>query len=322
MTTLPTNKEDDINLDEILQVAQEAALLAGQEIRTALSSRGVDRHRAVATTMKSDTTDLVTETDQHCEDLVTQLLQRRYPMHCIIGEESSGSDCHYELTGAPTWTIDPIDGTTNFVHGLSLTAVLIAFLVDRQPVVGVIYDPMADEMFYAVQGQGAFLQRQASTPRTTTSTSATTTTTTAPSPPPQRLQVSGTTCLTRAVISMDAGYGRSVEAVDRYIAVQRAVLLQRVRHVRVLGCCGLTMAYVAAGRLDACMEEGSWEQNTGPKIWDLAAGNLLIHEAGGVTRDLTGRLTKDKPLDLMQRSLFAAASVELANVLLDTIYAA
>lgn len=111
---------------------------------------------------------------------------------------------------------------------------------------GVIYDPMADEMFWAIKGRGAWLER--------------------PGQDAQRLSASQTRTLTTAVVSMDAGYGRDVAAVDRYVRVQRALLLQRVRHVRVLGSCGLTMAYVAAGRLDACFEEGAWESNTGPKI--------------------------------------------------------
>lgn len=84
----------------------------------------------------------------------------------------------------------------------------------------------------------------------------------------------------------------------------------------------LTLAYVACGRLDACWEEGSWEADTGPKIWDFTVGKLLVEEAGGVTHDLTGRRSKDTPLDLRQRSVFGAASPELAQTLLGLIYAA
>lgn len=299
--------DDDINLDDILRVAKEAAQLAGAEIRQAVGDA------RTTTTMKSDTTDLVTETDQRCEHIVMETIRRYYPQHAIIGEESSGADCQYSLTATtPTWTVDPIDGTTNFVHGLALTCVLIGFLMDGQPVVGVTYDPMADEWFWAVKGQGAYGQSP-SVVRTGGPEGV------------RRLRVSGTGDLTRAVVSLDAGYGRHVAAVDRYLRLQRALLLQRVRHVRVLGCCGLTLAYVAAGRLDACCEQGSWNDHTGPKIWDLAPGALIVQEAGGVTRDLTTRETavdKTRPMDLLQRSLFAAASPQLADTLVETILSA
>ena len=202
------------------------------------------------------------------------------------------------------------DGTTNFVHRLRLTCVLIGFLVNRQPVVGVIYDPMAGEMFYAVQGQGAWLQQQQPNDDDDDVKNI----------PAQRLHVSSTTEIPQAVVAMDAGYGRHEAAVDNYLRMQRAILLQRVRHVRVLGCCGLTMAYVAAGRLDAALEQGSWSQNTGPKIWDFSAGKLLVQEAGGVTRDLTSPDTQKEPLNLLERSLFCAATDELANKLMETVH--
>ena len=82
----------------------------------------------------------------------------------------------------------------------------------------------------------------------------------------------------------------------------------------------MTMAYVAAGRLDACFEEGSWIDDTGPKIWDLAPGTLIVREAGGITRDVSHRKSKGEPLEIMQRSLFAAATTELADALVETIY--
>jgi fructose-1,6-bisphosphatase/inositol monophosphatase family enzyme len=192
------------------------------------------------------------------------------------------------------------DGTTNFVHRLSLTCVLISFLLNKQPKVGVIYDPMADEMFWAIHGKGAFMTRRTGEIRA--------------------LQTSGTKSLPQAIVSMDAGYSRDEKGVQRYLSAQRAILLKRVQHIRVLGCCGLTMAYVACGRLDAGFEEGSWEHNSGPKIWDFSPGKLIVEEAGGVTRDLTGRHSQDKELDLLQRSVFMAATPELAKELMDAIY--
>lgn len=93
---------------------------------------------------------------------------------------------------------------------------------------GVVYDPMADELFWSIRGRGAFVRRGMAAAATTTTTIV----------PDERIHVSGTTDLTQSVVAMDAGYGRDATVVDRYLAVQRAILLQRVRHVRVFGCCG------------------------------------------------------------------------------------
>mmetsp|Transcript_8361 Transcript_8361/g.15305 ORF Transcript_8361/g.15305 Transcript_8361/m.15305 type:complete len:304 (+) Transcript_8361:106-1017(+) len=277
----------------VLDVAKEAARLAGEQIRLAWTQRSEVKDT------KSNATDLVTETDQRCEDIVMGLLRSKFPTHQIIGEESSGSS-KYELTDAPTWTIDPIDGTTNFVHRLALSCVIIAHLTEKQVRMGLVYDPMADEMFWATQGGGAFLE----SPRLSAKT---------------QVHVSNTTSVPRAVISMDPGYGRNEDAVDAFSTVQRAILLKGVRNIRVLGSTGLNMAYVASGRFDAGFEQGSWEKNIGPKIWDFAAGKLIVEEAGGVTRDLWEPMPTDNGLDLMGRSFFCAATKELAKELLELI---
>lgn len=291
--------EED-NLDRILQVAQEAARLAGKVIREANQNASTG---AIET--KSSSTDLVTETDQKCEALITEHLVKNFPDHKIIGEETSGSD-KYKLTEAPTWTIDPIDGTTNFVHQLKLSCVLLSWIVEKQVQVAVTYDPYADELFYAVKGRGAFLQTQNDngTKQET------------------QLKVSGTTSITKAVISMDPGYGREKAAAENFCSLQAEIIGMGVRNIRVFGTTGLNMAYVASGRLDAAFEQGSWENGLGPKIWDFAPGKLLIEEAGGITRDiecddLLGE--SNQGLDVMKRSFFCAASKELGNELLQVI---
>jgi len=274
-------------LDDVLATAKHAALLAGEQIAAAWQTRGEVKDT------KSNATDLVTETDQRCEDMIIKLLREKYPEHHIIGEETAGSS-KYELTDGPTWTIDPIDGTTNFVHRLALSCVIIAFLHKKEVLVGVVYDPMAKELFWATRGGGAFLNGNA-------------------------VKVSDTQVLGRAVISMDPGYGRDDVAVSRFTCMQAAILLRSVRNIRVLGSTGLNMAYVACGRLDAGFEMGSWELNHGPKIWDFAAGRLLVEEAGGLTRDIAGKLPAEAPLDLLGRSFFVASSRGLAAELMEAI---
>ncbi|KAL3939690.1 MAG: hypothetical protein SGBAC_005635 [Bacillariaceae sp.] len=283
----------DETLTKVLQVAQDAARQAGKKFRDiALSSENVK----LAT--KSATTDLVTETDEECEKLIIAQIKANFLDPTIIGEESAGSD-RYELSDSPTWTIDPIDGTTNFVHRLKMSCVIISYIVKKAVKVGVIYDPYADEMFWAISGKGAFLS-----------------TGNGESVP---IHVSTTTTLSNAVISMDPGYGRDKVAVERYTKMQAAILLRSVRNLRVIGCAGLSMAWVACGRLDAGFELGDWDSNRGPKIWDFAAGSLLLSEAGGLTLDIESPSTPGVPLDLMKRSIFSAANPMLAAEILECI---
>ncbi|CAJ1937183.1 unnamed protein product [Cylindrotheca closterium] len=284
---------DESSLETVLLVAQDAARQAGKKIRDVALSPG-----NVKLTTKSATTDLVTETDEECEKLIINQIKANFPDDKIIGEESSGSD-RYELSDLATWTIDPIDGTTNFVHRLKISCVIISYIVKRVVKVGVIYDPYADEMFWAISGKGAFLSTEngESVP----------------------IHVSTTTTLSNAVLSMDPGYGRDKVAVERYTKMQAAILSRSVRNLRIIGCTGLNMAWVSCGRLDGGFELGDWDANRGPKIWDFAAGTLLLSESGGLTLDIESPSTPYAPLDLMKRSFFCAANSTLAAEILECI---
>jgi myo-inositol-1(or 4)-monophosphatase len=180
-----------------------------------------------------------------------------------------------------------------------LSCVIISYVINKEVCVAVVYDPYADELFSAIRGNGAFLK--------TGNQDAT------------RISVSTTKSIQNAVISMDPGYGRDKIVVQRYCAIQTALLTRSVRNLRVIGCTGLNMAWVACGRLDGGFEEGSWEANCGPKIWDFAAGCLLISEAGGITRDLESQLDQEGSLNLMGRSFFCAATPALAKEILEGI---
>jgi len=276
-------------LEEVLAVAKEAALGAGELIRRAWGS-GVGR--AVVKTTKSSGADLLTATDEAAEKLIVGLIKAKYPTHLIIGEEGSGSS-RYELTPSPTWTIDPVDGTTNFVHRWPWTCVLIAFCVDREPVVSVTYDPIGESMYWATKGGGAFLK----SPRYE-----------------GPLRASGTDNLRDALVIMEAGYWRDPAAVQRLSRTLAGLLRRQVRTVRMAGSAGLNLAAVASGQADAILEEGSWATNTGTKIWDFAGGKLLVEEAGGVLRDPSGG-----PFDLTGRSILAAASPALAQQLIEVL---
>jgi inositol-phosphate phosphatase/L-galactose 1-phosphate phosphatase len=285
------------DLDYILKVAQEAARLAGKVIREASQNESTSVKET-----KSNPVDLVTETDLRCEELITELLKNNFPYHKIIGEETSGSD-RYSLSDDPTWTVDPIDGTTNFVHRLKLSCVLLSWIVEKDVKVAVTYDPYTDELFYAVKGRGSFLQTHNGTKET-------------------KIKVSTANSVRQAVISMDPGYGREKESATKFCNLQAEILALSVRNIRVFGVTGLNMAYVACGRLDAAFELGSWDVGVGPKIWDFSPGKLLIEEAGGITRDIEADnllLESNRGLDVMKRSFFCAATTELGNELLEVI---
>ena len=194
--------------------------------------------------------DLVTEADRAAEALIASRLRAAFPDHDLLGEEGSRS----ENTGARfRWVIDPLDGTTNFAHGLPTFAVSIAVEDASHPVAGVVYDPMRNELFRAVRGGGATLNGEP-------------------------IRVSRTAQINAAVLV--TGFAHTVEQRRRQ-GVAWCALLERVRALRQTGSAALNLCYVAAGRLD-----GYWERGIRP--WDVSAGALLVAEAGGQVSDREG----------------------------------
>eukprot|EP00238_Polyblepharides_amylifera_P010656 CAMPEP_0196579486 /NCGR_PEP_ID=MMETSP1081-20130531/22031_1 /TAXON_ID=36882 /ORGANISM="Pyramimonas amylifera, Strain CCMP720" /LENGTH=283 /DNA_ID=CAMNT_0041899099 /DNA_START=64 /DNA_END=915 /DNA_ORIENTATION=- len=274
----------DLNLDDLLKTALKAAHAAGSAINDIW-----DKKSSVKDT-KSNQRDLVTETDQRCEQIITEILKTAYPEHEIIGEETVGSG-KYSLGSGPTWTVDPIDGTTNFVHRIPSTCVLIAFLLEKEPLVAVTYDPINDEMYWATKGGGAHLKsRRHDGP----------------------VAVSSCEALDCALVGLESGYGRDEKTVKRLSTTIEALMTKGVRSLRMAGACGLNVTNVACGRWDAFFEEGYWESNSGPKIWDFSPGKLIIEEAGGVMVNLDG-----SDFDLMGRGVFCAANRKLADEIIE-----
>ena len=187
--------------------------------------------------------------------MVTERLRTAFPRDAILAEEGGAS------AGASgrRWIIDPLDGTTNYAHGLPLFAVSIGLEVDHRATLGVVYDPNLDELFVAERGGGAWLGEQ-------------------------RLRVSATATLGESLLATGFPYNIR-ETADNNIAEFSAFTV-RARAIRRLGSAVLYFAYLAAGRID-----GYWELTLGP--WDAAAGIVLVEEAGGRVSDLEGQ-----PLDL------------------------
>ncbi len=224
-----------------LETARRAAGAAGEAIRRG-SAAGfrVDR---------KGVTDLVTEVDLAAEQAAIAVIRDAFPSHRIAAEESGRGEGDPECL----WWIDPIDGTTNFVHGYPFYSVSIALEYRGEMAAGVVYDPGRDEMFEAVRSGGARLNGR-------------------------EIRVSAAAALADALLATGFPYERS----ERWKALElAAALLPRIQGLRRDGSAALDLAYVAAGRLD-----GFWER--GLKPWDTAAGSLLVAEAGGRVSDFSG----------------------------------
>ena len=227
----------------MLNTAVKAARKAGSIINRA--SLDVDLVK-VASKGRSD---FVTEVDRAAEQAIVDILLKAYPDHAILAEESGASG-----NSEYTWIIDPLDGTTNFIHGFPQYAVSIALRHREHVTQAVVYDPSRNELFTASRGRGAFLNER-------------------------RIRVSRRTKLSECLIGTGFPY-RSLEHLDEYVRMFRSVT-EQTAGIRRPGAAALDLAYVAAGRLD-----GFWEIGLSP--WDMAAGGLLILEAGGLVSDFNG----------------------------------
>ena len=193
--------------------------------------------------------DFVSEVDELSEQEIINTLSKAYPDYAILAEESG---THNQRDSAhPTWIIDPLDGTTNFLHGVPQFAISIALKQDNELQLGVIYDPMREELFTALRGSGARLNDR-------------------------RLRINPNTKLDGSLIGTGFPYYR-YDYLDQYMAILKDVIT-RTAGVRRPGSAALDLAHTAAGRFD-----GFWEFNL--KAWDIAAGALMIREAGGMVSD-------------------------------------
>ena len=226
-----------------LNIAVRAARSAGNVI-----IRNLGKLDSLAVHSKNRN-DFVTEVDQQAEQEIIGILRKAFPGHGILAEESGlreGDDFQ--------WIIDPLDGTTNFLHGFPQFAVSIALSHKGRMEQGVVYDPMRQELFTATRGAGAMMNDR-------------------------RLRVTKRDSLEGALLGTGFPF-KSQQHLDAYLDMFRA-LFPRTAGIRRPGAAALDLAYVAAGRLD-----GFWE--LGLSIWDMAAGVLLIQEAGGLSSDFVG----------------------------------
>lgn len=226
-----------------INIATEAAYAAGEIMRRRL--RNLD---SVPVSAKARH-DYVSEVDQACEAAIVKEIRRFHPDHAFLGEEGGAQG-----EGDTVWIIDPLDGTSNYLHGFPHFAVSIAQQVNGRVEHGVVYDPVRDELFTASRGKGAFLNSQ-------------------------RIRVSARKTLDDAILATAFPF-RERAAMPVYTKIFSSVF-RKVEDIRRTGAAALDLAWTACGRLDGYFE-------IGVKPWDVAAGALLVREAGGVVTDLAG----------------------------------
>jgi myo-inositol-1(or 4)-monophosphatase len=235
-------------------VAVNCAAKAGEWIKSKVGSY-------TQLDMKYSMHDLVTEVDKGAERMIRNLIGTHFPHHSFLGEEGvepgpeASTKALQEVSDAEyLWIVDPIDGTTNYVHGFPFYSVSIALAYRGQVIVGVVYDPARDELFVAERGKGAYVHGRV-------------------------MHVSAEATLSQSLIATGFPADHLVALPANLMSVQ--ALAPKVRNLRVAGSAALHLAYVAAGRLS-----GFWEYNL--NSWDIAAGSLLIEEAGGRMSDVNG----------------------------------
>ncbi len=234
------------NLHPMINVAVKAARAAGAIInRAALDVESVR-------VSQKQVNDFVTEVDQAAEQAIIETLLTAYPGHAIWAEESGRE--HGAKDSEFTWIIDPLDGTTNFIHGLPIYCVSIALAVRGKIEQAVIYDPSRNDLFTATKGRGSYMNNR-------------------------RLRVAKRTRLQECLISTGFPY-RFDDDINSYLQMLGDIM-QRTAGIRRPGAAALDLAYVAAGFTDGFFEKGL-------QPWDVAAGSLLITEAGGLVGNLSG----------------------------------
>ncbi|XP_050309213.1 uncharacterized protein LOC126745413 [Anthonomus grandis grandis] len=221
--------------------------------------------------------DLITIYDQKIENIIVDKIKLTYPGHRHIGEEEvqKANDGVPELTDAPTWIIDPIDGTHNFVRKLPISCISVGLTINKEQVLGIVYNPYMDELYTAKKGMGAYLNGQ-------------------------RIYTSGCKDIRKSVMNYEMSIANRNEEFYNLYMFRFKHLIKVVQGFRSLGCI-LGSCYVACGRLDAYQIDGVYP-------WDAAAGTLIVKEAGGHVTDSSG-----KEFNVMEANFLVAATEELSD---------
>jgi len=208
--------------------------------------------------------DLVTQTDLESQGVILQMIKEKFPKHSVLAEEEGG---YRAGTSEALWIVDPLDGTTNFVHGFPFVCVSIALALAGELAVGVVYNPVMNELFCACKGKGAFLNQQS-------------------------IRVSDQTSLKRSLLG--TGFSYDLASIKNETMTRFSAFLSASQGIRRPGSAALDLCYVACGIFD-----GFWEQDLQP--WDIAAGTVIVQEAGGSVTDFSGA-----SLDINKKEILAS----------------
>lgn len=265
----------DTFLSRVSTIAIDISRETGGLLRDAMRQT-----KAVET--KSSPIDIVTPYDKEAEALIIERLRTAFPDHRYVAEEGE-----YEkgMEDDFVWYIDPIDGTNNFAHAIPFFAISLALYRGREPLFGLVHDPVRGEIFHAIAGRGAYVSTQ--------------------NHGRQRLMVSRTERLVECLLASGFPYDRHTS--PRNNVAQFAAFLKRAQGLRRMGAAALDLAYVAAGRLD-----GYWEYKL--SSWDVAAGVLLVAEAGGAVTNIGGG-----PFQLTEAPELVASNGSIHRQMLDIL---
>lgn len=241
-----------------IDILKQIVLDAGKIVKEGYVSHKEVSHKGVV--------DLVTEFDVKTETFIIDQLKKTFPGYTLVGEESHQGSYHYDKA----IYIDPIDGTTNFVHGIPHLAISIGVWEQGEPTLGVVYNPILEELFWAVKGEGAFCNGQ-------------------------RIEVSPQSKLQNALIATGFPYAKVNAGIEyQWVIDCMANLLPHIQDIRRLGAAALDLCYLAQGKVEAFYEIDL-------KPWDVAAGILLVQEAGGKISN-----ADNKPFDFDDKSIVAS----------------
>ncbi|XP_067642427.1 uncharacterized protein [Eurosta solidaginis] len=271
------NSEDFVNsIQNYYDIALQLVMKCGPSVRDGYSSKQADYEQ------KSSFYDLVTKYDKEIEDMLVAGLQKAFPESKFIGEESVAATGQLpELTDAPTWIIDPIDGTTNFIHRIPHWCISVGLSINKELVVGIVYNPIANEMYSARKGHGAYLNGQ-------------------------RIHVRNCTAMNDAVLAYEISLIHSIRVRDKNVK-RLSKLGAHSAGIRCIGSAALTLCYVARGNFDCYHVEDL-------QAWDIAGAAVILREAGGVLCH-----TKGDEFQIMKPNLVAAATPELAKIMIGLI---
>lgn len=255
-------------IQEFFKFALSVTREAGERVKT-------DFYANKKIAVKENFADLVTETDHAVEEMLMSRLGQKFPEHKFIGEETVSAGGHCILKDDPTWIIDPVDGTTNFVHGILHTCISVGLAINKEVVAGIVHCPILGETYTAVRGQGAYCNDEKLSPSTVQD-------------------------LNESVIILEGGTSRIPKVLQTKMHNMKSVI-ENCRGIRAYGSAAYDMCQIARGCGEAYMEHGI-------HVWDIAAGKVIVEEAGGVVTDPSGGC-----LDLFNRRVLAACNSSLAQ---------